>query len=593
MTVRIDSPETVAAAFGRIRRDQPAQPILTYVSEDGTVDTTLTAGQLGDQADRVVAELRARGLQPGDRALLVHMPSPDFATTLLGCLAAGVVPVPVAPPNPFTLRHDLEAFAAVAASSRARAVLTHGAYDRIRTTVGAGQLWPSLPWYRTDRDRPGADRETSWHQPSTLDDLALLTYTSGSTGSPRGVLVSHRNLHCELAQNLIDTDLRGPESRAVSWLPHFHDQGLISMTLGALVGSGHVYCMSPMAFLHRPTVWFDVLSRVGATHTAAPNFAYDLIVRKTTEQQRQSWDLSALRVVMCAAEPIRASTVDAFVKAFAVSGLAPEAFYPAYGLAEHTGSVAMGGRSMLCVDRDALDANRVVPVAEGSVARSTRYAASGPITKPDTTLLIVDPDTRVPCEPNLVGEIWVDGPSKALGYYGLPDETQATFRARLADGADKADRAEFLRTGDLGFVLDGELFVTGRFKDLIIVHGLNHYPQDIEDSVRGSHPAVRAGGVAAFAVTTGEDEPTGERLVLFVELRQRRPNDGVIDEVVRAVRRAVYGDHRLAVHTVVLGLSGLVRKTTSGKVRRQACREAFESGLVHGEPTTISVSTLH
>jgi acyl-CoA synthetase (AMP-forming)/AMP-acid ligase II len=281
--------------------------------------------------------------------------------------------------------------------------------------------------------------------------------------------------------------------------------------------------------------------------------------------------------------------VDAFVKAFAVSGLSPAAFYPAYGLAEHTGSVAMGGRSMLCVDRDALDGNWVVPVAEGSVARSTRYAASGPVTKPDTTLLIVDPDTRLPCEPNRVGEIWIDGPSKALGYYGRPEETETVFGAQLAD--DRA--ARFLRTGDLGFVHDGELFVTGRLKDLIIVHGLNHYPQDIEDSVRGCHAAVRAGGVAAFAVTTGEDEPTGERLVLFVELRQRRPSEAIADEVVRAVRRAVYTDHRLAVHTVVLGLSGLVRKTTSGKVRRQACREAFESGLVHGEPTTIGVSTLH
>jgi acyl-CoA synthetase (AMP-forming)/AMP-acid ligase II len=244
---------------------------------------------------------------------------------------------------------------------------------------------------------------------------------------------------------------------------------------------------------------------------------------------------------------------------------------------------------VLRVDRDALDGNWVVPVAEGSVARSARYVGCGPVTKPDTTLLIVDPETRLPCAPNRVGEIWVDGPGKALGYHGLPDETRDTFRARLADDSD----GEFLRTGDLGFVHDGEVFVTGRLKDLIIVHGLNHYPQDIEDSVRGCHPAVRAGGVAAFAVTTGEDEPTGERLVLFVELRQRRPNEATVDEVVRAVRRAVYGDHRLAVHTVVLGLNGLVRKTTSGKVRRQACREAFESGLAHGEPTTVHVSTLH
>ena len=589
MTVHVDSPCTVAVAFSRLRGELPDHEVVTYVNDDGTDGTTLTVRELGELADRVAGELYARGLLPGDRALLVYLPSPDFIIALLGCLAAGVVPVAVAPPNPFTLRHDLEAFTLVAADSGARAVLTHGAYDKIRTSVGAGHPWPTIPWYRTDRERPDAPRLTEWHEPSTLDGPALLTYTSGSTGSPRGVLLSHRNLHHELAQNAVDLDLNWDRTRAVTWLPHFHDHGLIPMTMGALVGSGHVYMMSPLAFLHRPTVWFDVLSRVKATVTAAPNFAYDLIVRKTTEQQRQGWDLSQLRVAMCAAEPIRASTVDSFVKAFAVSGLAPHAFYPAYGLAEHSVSVTMGGRSVLRLDRDALDENWVVPVTEGSVARSSRYVGCGLTTKAGTTVLIVNPQTGLPCPPNRVGEVWVDGPGKALGYFNMPEETEQTFHARLADGAP----GDFLRTGDLGFLHDGELFVTGRHKDLIIVHGLNHYPQDIEDSVRGCHPLVRSGGVAAFAVTTGEDEPAAERLVLFVELRQRRPPDSVIEEVVRSIRRAVYADHRLACHTVVLGTNGLVRKTTSGKVRRQVCREAFQSGLVHGEPTTVSVSSLH
>lgn len=587
MAMEIQSPCPVSAAFRALRAEHPERPVFTFVDNDGADELVLTFDELGDAAERVAAELYAKGLRAGDRALLVYPPSPDFVTALAGCLALGVIPVPVCPPNPFTLRYDLEAFALVAESSGARAALTNAMYDRARTSSTDSQPWPMIQWLRTDR--PTKARRASWHEPSTLDDPALLLYTSGSTGTPRGVMLSHRNLHHELSHNAVDLGL-DTEARAVSWLPHFHDLGLICFILSAMSGNGHVHQISPLTFLQRPTVWFDVLSRVRATHTAAPNFAYDLAVRKTTDEMRAGWDLSALRVVMTAAEPIRPSTVTAFLEAFAASGLDPAAFYPAYGLAEHTVSVSMGGKAVLRVEKAALDEGKVVPIDDDSVVRAVSYVGCGRITKDDLTLRIVDPETCQPCVPCQVGEIWVDSPSKAIGYFGLPEDTARNFHAKVVG---EQDDTEYLRTGDLGFVHDGELFITGRHKDLIIVHGQNHYPQDIEDSVRGSHPAVRGGGVAAFSVTTGDNEPAAERLVLFVELKGRRPTEGVVDEVLRAVRRAVYTDHRLACHTVVVGLAGLVSRTTSGKVRRQACKEAFQSGAVQDAPNTIEVSTLH
>ncbi|AHI01116.1 fatty acyl-AMP ligase [Kutzneria albida] len=587
MTMDVQSPCSVSAAFRRLRAEHPDLPVFTFLDHEGRDQSTLTFAQLGDEAERVAAELHARGLGPGDRALLVYLETADFVVALLGCLALGVIPVPVCPPNPFTLHHDLDAFTLLAESTGARVALTNATFDRARASMQDGHPWPLVHWLRTDR--PTRPRRTTWYEPAELDEPALLHYTSGSTGSPRGVVLSHRNLHHELAHNAVDLGL-GLDTRAVSWLPHFHDLGLICFLLSAMSGNGRVYQLSPLTFLHRPTTWFDVLARVRATHTAAPNFAYDLAVRKTTEQMRANWDLSALRVVMTAAEQVRPATVDAFLAAFAVSGLDRNAFYPAYGLAEHTVSVTMGGRGRLRVEKAALDEGKVVQLEDDSDVRAVTYVACGRVTKQGADVRIVDPRTRQPCGTGQVGEIWVDSPSKALGYFGLPEETAECFEAVVAG---EFGGRRYLRTGDLGFLHEEELYLTGRYKDLIIVHGQNHYPQDIEDSVRGCHAAVRAGGVAAFAVTTGDNEPAAERLVLYVELKGRRPGEALVDEVVRAVRHAVYTDHRLASHTVVVGLSGLVSKTTSGKIRRQACKEAFLSGSVHEAPYTVSVSALH
>jgi acyl-CoA synthetase (AMP-forming)/AMP-acid ligase II len=578
--------DSILASFLRLRASAPDRHMFTFVDEDGRDQATMTVRELGDAADRVVESLRKWGFAPGDRALLVYPPSLDFVAAFLGCLAAGVIPVPVYPPDPLKPKKGLATFTAIAANADARGVLTNSTYDRARMAGAVtgffgsdGPSWPRLTWYRTDKLR-AARGPVTWHQPGGPDEPAFLQYTSGSTSTPKGVIISHGNITHEVAANAADLGL-GPEARAVSWVPQYHDLGLISVILSAIAGNGHATMMSPLTFLHRPAVWFEVMSRVAATHTAAPNFAFEFAVRKTTHQERAGWDLSSLRVILSAAEPIRPSTVDAFFAAFAASGIDRAAFFPAYGLAEHTVSVSMGGRAVLSVDKAALEDGRVVP---SDAPGAATYVGCGQVTKPDAVVRIVDPATHRVRGPGEVGEIWVDSPTKGLGYWGMDEQEYAGhFRARIA-GTE--DATEYLRSGDLGFFHDGELFITGRSKDLIIIRGRNLYPADVEESVRDCHPLIRPGGIAAFAT----DDARGEQLVLFVEARHDKVSTTEADEIVESVRRRVYEAHQISCHAVVLGRAGTVRKTTSGKVRRLACKQAFLTGEIAAARTTVRVA---
>jgi acyl-CoA synthetase (AMP-forming)/AMP-acid ligase II len=585
------APLSILSQIQTLYGHSPDRVILTFVDEAGRDHEKLTVRQLSDAASAIAQLLRENGLTVGDRAILCYLPSIEFVKAFIGCIAAGVIPVAVYPPNLLKLDLEMPRFEAILANSGARAVLTHGEYERVKMLRTVGEFfkknkpkWPDVPWLRTDRASQHNVAPEAWHVPPDQDAPAFLQYTSGSTGSPKGVVVTHRNLVDELSFVTLACNLR-PGSRGAVWAPQYHDMGLIIL-LSAVVGNIDMHFMSPLSFLKRPAIWFEVMDRIRATHTASPNFALDLSVRKTRAEDRARWDLSHLHTLICAAEPIRLSTVRSFFNAFASSGLETTAFLAGYGLAEHTLSISFcRGPKFQLLDKAALAENRVV-ISDSELHEETALPcfSCGPLQKEGGRVRIVDPDTLRPCSDGNIGEIWVDSSTKAGGYYGLDDENRKIFHARVRA---EADATEYLRTGDLGFLHEGELYVTGRCKDLIIINGRNLYPQDIEDSIRGCHPMIRPGGLAAFAI---ENEATrNERLVLFIELQEDKSKPEQIAGLIRTVRHRVFEAHQAHCHALVLGKPGTVKKTTSGKIRRRACKEAFVSGEIHQTKTTIKI----
>ncbi len=566
--------DSIISSLLRCAQDTPSKTMFVFVGDDGQDRESVTAGDLVNSADRIAHALRELGVRPGDRIVLVYPPSLEFIRAFTGCLAAGAVPVPVCPPDPMRPA-TMNALQNIIDDCSPALGLTDKLYHQYLSADRQRR------WERTDLELDSGTGPDDWHFPAHPDVVALLQYTSGSTGAPRGVMISHGNLVTETRSN---ADALGAEQgiRAVGWVPHFHDLGLISFIVSTLVGTctDPTYLMSPLTFLRRPATWFDVMDRVRATHTAAPDFGYALAVRKTTPHQRTGWDLSSLRIAMSAGEPVQVATITDFVDSFSVSAFRPEAFYPAYGLAESTVSVSMGGGTQLQLDTDQLQLGHAVPAPAG---KGLTYIGSGRITKPGARVRIVDPRTRIPCSDSDIGEIWVDSPTNALGYYNRPDETRDSFQATTDD---PADGRRYLRTGDLGFFRDGQLYVTARYKDLIIIRGHNIYPQDIENTAAAAHPDVRTGGVAAFGVPSQGDE---EGLALFLEVSTEMPRAGAAEDVVTAVMSAIQRAHGILCHAAVIGGKGLVHKTTSGKVRRSACRQTY---LDHAlPPNSVEVTT--
>lgn len=570
---------TLLDRLAELSRTRPDVVPVTMVNDRGDDATRLTYPELSAAARRVARYLiHERGLRAGVTVLLVYPPSMDFVTALLGCMMAGVVPVPVAPPNPLRPEHAHRELVAVAERSGAKAILTNGQYlmgirvGGLRGVLtGTHRRRPgNLPWWRTDRVSADDTQPTHRARPG---DVAFLQYTSGSTSSPKGVVITHANIVHQLWLNHQELGL-GAHSVAVTWVPHFHDFGLISGLLSAIFGNGRLYMLSPLAFLKNPAVWFDVMSRVRATHTAAPDFAYRLAVRRSNDAQRANWALSTLRVVMSAAEPVRWRTQDDFSAAFRVAGLDSTALCPSYGLAEHTVGVTVGGRKRLCVERLPLELSGEVKPLDWS-ADGIRLVGCGPPSQ-GVDLRIVDPESHTALPEGRVGEIWVDSPSKAVGYWDEPDLSDARFHARLPGGAPDG----YLRTGDLGFLWQGELFITGRLKDLIILNGRNLHPQDLEETVAEVSPLIRKGRVAAFSVPTEGSQigDAGEGLAVVVELADKRPKPETLDVLVEQVRERLLADHRVACQVLVLGRPGAIQKTTSGKLRRQAMRQAHLDG---------------
>jgi acyl-CoA synthetase (AMP-forming)/AMP-acid ligase II len=529
----------------RIRADHTPDTLVFAFLPDGEEEGPRLSYAGLDREARAVAATLQDVAGPGDRALLLYAPGLAFASAFFGCQYAGVVPVPANPPRPDRIAQSRETLLALAADCDPRVVLTDG-----KTAPYVPAEFASRRIV-TDAIDPAAARR--WREPMfDPEALALLQYTSGSTAAPRGVMVTHRNLlHNE---ELINTALEhcGPGG-GVSWLPPYHDLGLIGGLLQAVYHGGWCRVMSPVAMLMDPVRWLRAIDRYRSDTSGGPNFAFDFCTQRVTPEEKAALDLSHWSVAVIGSEPVSAETMERFAAAFAPCGFKPETFFPCYGLAEATVFVTGGPKGM----------PPVVRTFDG-----TRPVVGCGRTWPGQEVRIVDPDTRTPRPDGEVGEIWLRGPSVAKGYWNRPTETEETFGARLATG-----EGAYLRTGDLGVLSAGELFVTGRTKDVIVIRGRNHYPQDIEATVQEAHPGLRPGCGAAFEVA----RDGGPCLVVVQEV-DRRCRDLDASRVAGDVRQAVAERHELQLGELVLLAPGTIPKTSSGKVRRQRCRAEYEAG---------------
>jgi amino acid adenylation domain-containing protein len=545
-------------------RTAPDRLAYAFLQNGEEESERLTVGELDARARTIAAALApGEGAPPPPRALLLYPPGLEFVAAFFGCLYAGVIAVPSYPPAPSRAGRG---------QPRLKAILEDCAPQFVLTTEALAARVASLK-----EELPGlaacevivteslpASLADSWREPEIgPETIAFLQYTSGSTSDPKGVMVAHGNLvhNEEVIREACGHD---EQSTFVSWLPIYHDMGLIGGVLQPLWVGAACVLMAPVAFLQRPVRWLRAIAKYRAHTSGAPDFAYDLCARKVTPEQLEGLDLSSWRVAFDGAEPVRARTLEAFTEAFGPAGFRPEAFFPCYGLAEATLIVSGRVRRLPPTVRtfQGLEEHRAEEAEEGSVLVGCGPAGLG------MEIAIADPETGEERGPGEVGEIWVSGGSVAQGYWNRPEQTEATFHARLAGHPGKS----FLRTGDLGFLQGGELFVTGRIKDLIIVRGRNHYPQDLEATAAASHPTLRGGAGAAFSV-----EGVGsEGAALVQEIDPRRTAEA--PEALGAVRQALAEEHEIPMAAVVLVKAGTVPKTTSGKVQRQLCRRLFLEG---------------
>ena len=569
-------------------REQPALRAYTFLEDGEQSEQSLTFAELDRQARRIGALLDSRRAR-GQPVLLLFPSCLEFICAFFGCLYAGAIPATVAPPRP---NRSAERFCAIARDCGASVVLTKESLRaRIEPSIAAVAGLAGLRWIAIDgAEQQNVDVDLGEPE-ATAASVAFLQYTSGSTASPKGTMVTHANI---LHNSRVIHEGFGTSERSigVGWLPMTHDMGLIGNVIQPLYAAFPLVFMAPEHFLVKPIRWLRAVSRYRATITGGPNFAYDYCCERVTPEQRAGLDLGSWEIAFNGAERVRPATIDRFSAAFAAAGFRRDAFYPCYGLAESTLMVTGGARQAPAVRRtlngEALKSNRAVAEPAGGAAGPELVGCGRP--RAGQEVAIVDPDTRARRNDGEIGEIWVAGPSVAHGYWGRPTETENVFGGRLEDRPQQ----RYLRTGDLGFVVEGELFITGRLKDLLIVGGANHFPDDIEATVENAHQAIRQNGVAAVAV----DVDGGERLVVVAEVeRHHRPRASGSREEQQAdsfesiksrIRTAVAREHDLSAHAICLVRQATLPRTSSGKIQRHLCgRQYLESRLALVESGTL------
>ena len=551
--------------------NQPHQLAYRFLL-DGEYDEVCLSYQELDQRARSIAALLQSSAKVGDRALLLYPPGLDFIVAYFGCLYARIIAIPAYPPHPNRLEKTLPTILRIAADAKPSvALLTSTLFENISSQNAIKNKFGTIKLLVTDCDEVN-DLTGKWQQPGIEgNDTAFLQYTSGSTTIPRGVMVTHSNLMHNLG--LIEESFGlTSKSQTVFWLPPYHDMGLIGI-LQSLYTGYPVTLMPHLMFLQRPFRWLQAISRFRATCSGGPNFAYDLCIRKVKPEQREQLDLSSWEVAFNGAEPIYNKTLEQFADYFSSCGFRREAFLPCYGLAEATLMVVGAPKSRFPVTQNlmtsGLEQNQVI--ISPNKNEDTRTVVSCGKNMPNQKIRIVNAHTLALCPAEQIGEIWVSGPSVASGYWNKPLESEFTFGARLSD----FNEGPFLRTGDLGFLHDGELYVTGRIKNLIISDGKNHYSHDIERTVEKSHPAIRLAGCAVFSISNSESED----IIVIAEIEHKITVKA--EEVKKAIRQAVAIHHELHVDDIRLISPGGIPRTTSGKIKHYLCKTNYIAGSMN------------
>lgn len=552
---------------------EPDKTAFIFLQDGEEEVSRLTYKELDRQARAISGYLQSL-CTIGDRVLLLYPQGLEFVSAFFGCLYAGVVAVPVNLPR--SNGRSVNRLESIVADAQAAILLTN---ERSLSNVQQ-QLTdaPNLASQVLATDNLALDLAEVWQEITVNSDtLAFLQYTSGSTGTPKGVMVSHGNLlqNSEYIKSAFELT---PNSVSVTWLPSFHDMGLIDGVLQPLYTGFLSVMMPPASFVQQPIRWLKAISDYKATHCGGPNFGYDLCVSKIIPEQRANLDLSSWCSAYSGAEPVHRETLEKFAATFKSSGFQAKFFYPCYGMAEATLMISGGGvadEPVYCaVDAKALEKNRIVEVSEDTP--KIRHLVGCGYAWLDTKIAIADPQSLTLCPPEQVGEIWASGSSIAKGYWNRPEQTKETFHAYLADTSE----GPFLRTGDLGFLKDGELFITGRLKDVVIIRGRNHYPQDIELTVEQSYVGLRTGASAAFSVFS-VDVDKEERLIILQEVERSLLRNLDVEQVTKAIRQAVTEHHDLQPYAVLLLKTGSILKTSSGKIQRRACQAAYLAGSLN------------
>jgi len=563
-------PVSLADVLEQRAAEHPAATAFVYVAERGEEHQHLTYAELRDRARAVAASLTKRAPR-GERAVLLFPPGLEFIVAFFGCLAAGVIAVPLMLPRRTT---DRDSSAAIIADCSPSIAMTTSELLERRPEIRERCAGAGLDWLLIEAgdDKP---RCADIKLPQILpEDIALLQYTSGSTSAPKGVVVAHDNRLANLEMVRIAMGNRW-RSTFVGWVPHYHDMGLMMGVMQPLYLGGTSVLMAPPAFMQRPLNWLRIIHEYRAEFACAPNFAYELCASRFRAEQMQGVDLSCWKLALNGAEPVNIDTLERFSRTFAPYGFAPGTLYPGYGLAEATLQVSGGVRGRGWTTRDIsraalLHGDLTEPI--GSADRLTLVSCGHSVI--GSEIAIVDPDQRCRVAPRCVGEIWVSGAHVAHGYWRDIEATDETFHAKLAGSPDQ----HWLRTGDLGFIdQDGALFITGRIKDLIIIRGMNHYPQDIERTVQASDPALRQDYGAAFSII---DDDGSERLAIVQEVERTSLTRLNVADVVARIREAVTRQHDIAPAVIALIRPATLPKTTSGKIQRSLTRKLWLEGAL-------------